>query len=144
MLARPTYSQPQPERWPKVFSNTSLATFNLNLPGASQSPGTQFMVRTQVWYCPALSKVTLVVAFFTFSPIPWAMRYGEPICSTNCGSTTHPPGFSKLSASTKRFCELMLAMQKNKPSANNILWECVITSFFLNPMYLFLDNYRGQ
>ena len=42
-----TYSQPHPERSPSILSINLLSIFNWNLPGASQSPGTQFFVRTQ-------------------------------------------------------------------------------------------------
>lgn len=74
-----------------------------NFPGA---PGafhfaTQSLVLTKTRYLPALGKVTAVLASFTGTPIPWAMRYGEPMISMNCVSSTQPPGCAKLSASNK-------------------------------------------
>ena len=75
-----------------------------NFPGAPVAfhRATQSFVRTNTRYFPALGNVTVVAASFTGAPIPCAMRYGEPMPSMNCVSSTQPPGSRKLSASTSR------------------------------------------
>ena len=93
---------------PSVDGSVVPPTARRKRPGFSPSQsGVQSRVRTHARTSPPKPKSTFVSASATGSPIPCARRYGEPITSTNCGSTTHPPFDANDSASTSASVPLM-------------------------------------
>ena len=94
----PTFTTPPSShdhsREPAPNSRTSglPSTSTRKRPGA---PSAQLRVRTHTRYSPALGNATRAFASVTRTPMPCANRYGDPITSMNCASSTHPPA-SKL------------------------------------------------
>jgi len=90
----PTFTTPPSShdhsREPAPNSRTSglPSTSTRKRPGA---PSAQLRVRTHTRYSPVLGNATRAFASVTRTPMPCASRYGDPITSMNCASSTHPP-----------------------------------------------------
>ena len=134
---------------PKVSGAGFPLTRTRNLPGDSSLPQVrvQSLVLTQRLYVPPSSEHTVVEASATGTPIPCAIRYGDPIEAIDCWSRTQPPYDSMLSASIRISSEgtagLALAIRARaetitNESFNRLLFIALIVNIFSQIDFLFI------